>query len=66
VDISIYSTFLPHDDPEASLAFHRDTFGFEVRNEVGYAGVRWTTVGPPGRPDTSIVLFPPAGQCPNK
>jgi uncharacterized glyoxalase superfamily protein PhnB len=60
MDISIYSTFLPHDDPEASLAFYRDTLGFEVRNEVGYAGMRWITIGPPDQPDTSIVLFPPA------
>jgi uncharacterized glyoxalase superfamily protein PhnB len=60
MDITIYSTFLPHDDPEASLAFYRDTLGFEVRNEVGYAGMRWITVGPPDQPDTSIVLFPPA------
>ncbi len=60
MDITIYSTFLPHNDPEASLAFYRDTLGFEVRNEVGYAGMRWITVGPPDQPDTSIVLFPPA------
>ncbi len=60
MDITIYSTFLPHDYPEASLAFYRDTLGFEVRNEVGYAGMRWITVGPPDQPDTSIVLFPPA------
>jgi catechol 2,3-dioxygenase-like lactoylglutathione lyase family enzyme len=60
MDITIHSTFLPHDDPEASLAFYRDTLGFEVRNEVGYAGMRWITVGPPDQPDTSIVLFPPA------
>jgi uncharacterized glyoxalase superfamily protein PhnB len=59
MDITIHSTFLPHDDPEASLAFYRDTLGFEVRNEVGYAGMRWITVGPPDQPDTSIVLFPP-------
>jgi predicted enzyme related to lactoylglutathione lyase len=60
MDITIHSTFLPHDDPEASLAFYRDTLGFEVRNDVGYGGMRWITVGPPGQPDTSIVLHPPA------
>ncbi len=60
MDISIQSTFLPHDDPDASLAFYRDTLGFEVRNDVGYAGMRWITVGPPDQPGTSIVLFPPA------
>ena len=59
MDISINSTFLPHNDPDESLAFYRDTLGFEVRNDVGYAGMRWLTVGPAGQPGTSIVLYPP-------
>jgi catechol 2,3-dioxygenase-like lactoylglutathione lyase family enzyme len=58
-DITIHVTFLPHDDPDASLAFYRDTLGFEVRNDVGYGGMRWITVGPPNQPDTSLVLQPP-------
>ena len=60
MDITIHSGFLPHDDPEASLAFFRDTLGFEVRLDVGYEGMRWITVGPPNQPGTSIVLYPPA------
>jgi uncharacterized glyoxalase superfamily protein PhnB len=60
MDITIFETFLPHDDPDAALAFYRDTLGFEVRNDVGYQGMRWITVGPPGQPGTSIVLYPPA------
>ena len=60
MDITIHSSFLPHTDPDASLAFYRDTLGFEVRNDVGYNGMRWITVGPPGQPGTSIVLHPPA------
>jgi catechol 2,3-dioxygenase-like lactoylglutathione lyase family enzyme len=59
MDIAIHSTFLPHDDPDVSLAFYRDTLGFEVRNDVGYGGMRWITVGPAGQPGTSIVLYPP-------
>ncbi|HEY6742075.1 MAG TPA: VOC family protein, partial [Lapillicoccus sp.] len=59
MDIRIHSTFLPHDDPEAALAFYRDTLGFEVRNDVGFKGMRWITVGPPDQPETSIVLYPP-------
>jgi catechol 2,3-dioxygenase-like lactoylglutathione lyase family enzyme len=59
MDITIQYTFLPHTDPEASLAFYRDTLGFELRNDVGYDGMRWLTVGPAGQPDTSIVLTPP-------
>jgi catechol 2,3-dioxygenase-like lactoylglutathione lyase family enzyme len=57
--ITIHQTFLPHDDPEASLAFYRDTLGFEVRNDVGYEAMRWITVGPPDQSGTSIVLYPP-------
>lgn len=60
MDLTIHSTFLPHDDPEASLAFYRDVLGFEVRNDVGYGGMRWITVGPAGQPDTAVVLHPPA------
>ena len=60
MDITIYSSFLPHDDPDASLTFYRDTLGFEVRMDVGYEGMRWITVGPADQPSTSIVLYPPA------
>ncbi|HYH92133.1 MAG TPA: VOC family protein [Candidatus Saccharimonadales bacterium] len=60
MDLSIHSSFLPHDDPDAALAFYRDTLGFEVRNDVGYRGLRWITVGPVDQPETSIVLHPPA------
>ena len=60
MDITIHSSFLPHDDPEASLAFYRDTLGLEVRLDVGQGKMRWITVGPPGQPGTSIVLTPPA------
>ena len=59
MSITIHSSFLPHNDPDESLAFYRDTLGFEVRNDVGYQGMRWITVGPADQPETSIVLFPP-------
>jgi uncharacterized glyoxalase superfamily protein PhnB len=59
MDITIYQALLPHDDPDASLAFYRDTLGFEVRNDVEYGGMHWITLGPPGQPGTSIVLYPP-------
>lgn len=58
--IHIHASFLPQNDPDASLAFYRDALGFEVRNDVGYGGMRWITVGPSGQPETSIVLYPPA------
>jgi len=59
MDITIHSSFLPHDDPDASLAFYRDALGFEVRADVGHGAMRWITVGPPHQPGTSIVLYPP-------
>lgn len=56
MDVTIHASFLPHNRPDASLAFYRDTLGFEVRNDGGYGGMRWITVGPADRPGTSIVL----------
>jgi uncharacterized glyoxalase superfamily protein PhnB len=60
MDITIHASYLPHNDPDASLTFYRDTLDFEVRNDVGYNGMRWLTVGPTAQPGTSIVLHPPA------
>ena len=59
MDITIHTSVLPHDDPDASLAFYRDALGFEVRADVGQGKMRWITVGPPGQPSTSILLAPP-------
>ncbi len=60
MDITICTTYLPHNDPDASLAFYRDTLGFEVRGDVGNNKMRWITVGPADQPGTSILLAPPA------
>jgi catechol 2,3-dioxygenase-like lactoylglutathione lyase family enzyme len=60
MNITIHSSFLPQDDPDAAVAFYRDTLGFEVRLDVEYGGLHWITVGPPDQPGTSIVLHPPA------
>ena len=60
MNITIHSTFLPHTDADTSLAFYRDTLGFEIRKDVGYGGMRWITVGPVDQPGVSIVLYPPA------
>jgi predicted enzyme related to lactoylglutathione lyase len=59
MDVTIHASFLPHDDPEASLAFYRDALGFEIRSDVGSGKMRWITVGPPDQPSTSILLAPP-------
>jgi catechol 2,3-dioxygenase-like lactoylglutathione lyase family enzyme len=62
MDITMHASFVPHNGLEASLAFYRDTLGFEVRDDVGYGGMRWITVGPAGQPGTSIVLEPPVAR----
>ena len=61
MDITIHASFLPHDDPDASLAFYRDTLGFEVRNDVEYGGLHWITVGPAASPTlpSSSIRRPP-------
>jgi uncharacterized glyoxalase superfamily protein PhnB len=59
MDITIHSTMLPQNDPEAAIAFYHGTLGFEVRNNVGYEGMHWITVGPADQPEVSIVLYPP-------
>ncbi len=59
MQITIHQSFLPHRDPDESLAFYTDVLGFEVRLDVGKAKMRFITVGPPGQPDTAIVLQPP-------
>jgi len=59
MDITINASFLPQNDPDAATAFYRDVLGFEVRNDVGFQGMHWITVGPSDQPGTSIVLFPP-------
>jgi catechol 2,3-dioxygenase-like lactoylglutathione lyase family enzyme len=62
MNINIHYAFLPQDDPEAALGFYRDTLGFELRNDVGYNGMRWLTVGPPDQPGVSVVLYPPEAE----
>ena len=55
----ILNAFLPHDDRDAAVEFYCDKLGFELRNDVGYNGMHWLTVGPPNQPDVNLVLFPP-------
>lgn len=62
MNITIHYAFLPQTDPEAAIAFYRDTLGFEIRQDVGYNDLRWITVGPTNQPETSIVLFPPGAE----
>jgi catechol 2,3-dioxygenase-like lactoylglutathione lyase family enzyme len=60
MDISIHSAFLPHTDRDAAVEFYCDKLGFDLRNDVGYNGMHWLTVGATDQPGTSLVLTPPA------
>ncbi|MEU6014970.1 VOC family protein [Streptomyces sp. NPDC047515] len=60
MEIKLSQCFIAVDDHDKALAFYRDVLGFEVRNDVGFEGMRWVTVGSPSQPDVEIVLEPPA------
>ena len=60
MDINIHSAFLPHTDRDAAVEFYCDKLGMELRNDVGYNGMHWLTVGPADQPDVNLVLTPPA------
>jgi len=59
VDIKLSQCFIAVDDHDEALAFYRDVLGLEVRNDVGFEGMRWVSVGAPSQPDVEIVLEPP-------
>jgi catechol 2,3-dioxygenase-like lactoylglutathione lyase family enzyme len=59
MDLKISQCFISVDDHDRALAFYCDVLGLEVRNDVGFEGMRWVTVGPPLQPDVEIVLEPP-------
>ena len=59
MDLKLSQCFIAVDDHDKALAFYRDALGLEVRNDVGFEGMRWVTVGAPSQPDVEIVLEPP-------
>lgn len=56
INITLYSSFLPLNNADASLAFYRDTLGFKVRNDFCYEGMRWITVGLEGQPGLCLPI----------
>ncbi|MEV7413966.1 VOC family protein [Streptomyces sp. NPDC089919] len=60
MDITLSQCFIAVDDHDKAIPFYRDVLGLEVRNDVGFEGMRWVTVGSPSQPDVNIVLEPPA------
>ncbi|MFJ5924880.1 VOC family protein [Kitasatospora sp. NPDC092948] len=59
MDIKLSQCFIAVDDHDAALGFYRDALGLEVRNDVGFEGMRWVTLGSPAQPDVEVVLEPP-------
>ncbi|MGW0881050.1 VOC family protein [Streptomyces sp. NPDC002671] len=57
--VKLAQCFIAVDDHDKALAFYRDVLGLEVRNDVGFEGMRWVTLGSPLQPDVEIVLEPP-------
>ena len=57
--ISLSTCFIAVDDFDKAIAFYRDVLGMEVRNDIGFEGMRWVTVGSPEQPGVDIVLEPP-------
>ena len=57
--ISLRAVHVTVDDPDAALAFYRDTLGMTVRNEVANGGFRWITLSIDSQPEIQIVLSQP-------
>ena len=54
--VTLARCFVQVHDPDAALAFYRDTVGLEVRNDVAQGDFRWITAGAPAQPGVSIVI----------
>jgi len=59
MSVSISAVHVLVDDPDATLAFYRDTLGLTVQNEVGRDGFRWITLATDSQPEIQIVLSQP-------
>src|SRR5918911_4897308 len=59
MNLKLQTCFIPVHDHDKALTFYRDLLGLEVRDDVKYEGMRWTTVGSTRQPEVNIVLEPP-------
>jgi uncharacterized glyoxalase superfamily protein PhnB len=57
--VSLCGVHVTVDDPDAAIAFYRDTLGMTVRNEVANDGFRWVTLVTDSQPEIQIVLSQP-------
>src|SRR5439155_19874675 len=56
MELNLSHCFLDVDDHDKALPFSRDVLGLDVRNDVGFEGMRWVTLSPPAQPEVEIVL----------
>jgi catechol 2,3-dioxygenase-like lactoylglutathione lyase family enzyme len=59
MSVSISAVHVLVDDPDAALAFYRDTLGLTVLNEVARDEFRWITLATDSQPEIQIVLSQP-------
>ena len=57
--VSISHVHVIVDDPDAALAFYRDTLGLKVLNEVARDELRWIVLATDSQPEIQIVLSQP-------
>ncbi|HXW39172.1 MAG TPA: VOC family protein [Acidimicrobiales bacterium] len=57
--VSLSTVHILVDDPDAAVAFYRDTLGMTVRNEVDNGEYRWITLVTDSQPEVGIVLSQP-------
>ena len=57
--ISISTVHILVDDPDAALAFYRDTLGLTMKFQVEQGGFRWITLVSESQPEIGIVLSQP-------
>jgi len=59
MSVSISHVHVIVDDPDAAVAFYRDTLGLKVVNEVSNGEFRWITLVTESQPEVGIVLSQP-------
>ncbi len=57
--VSLSTVHILVDDPDAALAFYRDTLGLTVSFEVENGGFKWITLVTESQPEVGIVLSQP-------
>jgi predicted enzyme related to lactoylglutathione lyase len=59
--VSLSTVHITVDDPDAAIAFYRDTLDMKVTMDVANGGFRWVTLVTDTQPEIGIVLSQPHG-----